>query len=136
MTDVTPTPDSTPTEVEVAQSDKPARNGVGIAGLVLVILSFVAPIAIIIVGLVLSNNYSTSNSTGTGGLVVGAIIAVVAAGIVAIVLDAFGIILGIVSLFRTGKSKVVGVVAIVLGLIPAAASFGIFSFFGNAFTGN
>ena len=134
MTDVTPDP--TPTEAEVAQTDKPTRNGVGIAGLVLVILSFVAPIAIIIVGLVVSNNYSNNHSTGAGGLVVGAIIAVVAAGIVAIILDSFGIILGIVSLFRAGKSKVVGIVAIVLGLIPAAASFGIFSFFGNAFTGN
>ena len=134
MTDVTPAAEPAPTEIEVAA--KPTRNGVGIAGLVLVILSFVAPIAIIIVGLVVSNNYSNNHSTGAGGLVVGAIIAVVAAGIVAIILDSFGIILGIVSLFRAGKSKVVGIVAIVLGLIPAAASFGIFSFFGHAFTGN
>jgi hypothetical protein len=134
MTDVTPAPEPAPAEVDL--HEKPARNGVGIAGLVLVILSFVAPIAIIIIGLAVSNNYSNNNSTGTGGLVIGAIIAVVAAGIVAIILDAFGIILGIVSLFRTGKSKVVGIVAIVLGLIPAAASFGIFSFFGNAFTGS
>ena len=135
MTDVTPAEEPTPTEVEVAQNDKPARNGVGIAGLVLVILSFIAPIAIVIIGLVVSNNYSNNNSTGTGGLVIGAIIAIVVAGIVAIVLDGFGIILGIVSLFRAGKSKVVGIVAIVLGLIPAAASFGVFSLFGNAFSG-
>jgi len=134
MTDVTPSAsEPTPTEIEVA--DKPARNGVGIAGLVLVILSFLAPIAIVIVGFVTSNNVSESRDYGVGGIVIGVVIAIVVAAIVALVLDALGIILGIVSLFREGKSKVVGIVAIVLGLIPAAASFGVFSLFGNAFSG-
>ena len=132
MTDVTPAAsEPTPTEIEVA--DKPARNGVGIAGLVLVILSFLAPIAIVIVGFVTSNNVSESRDYGVGGIVIGVVIAIVVAAIVALVLDALGIILGIVSLFREGKSKVVGIVAIVLGLVPIVASVGIFSVFGAVF---
>lgn len=133
MTDVTPAEESSPTDLEM--HEKPARNGVGIAGLVLVILSFVAPIAIIVIGLVVSNNYANSRDYGTGGLVIGAIITLVVAAIVAIALDAFGIILGVVSLFRAGKTKVVGIVAIVLGLIPAAVSIGIFSIFGAVLNG-
>ena len=133
MTDVTPAAsEPTPTEIEVA--DKPARNGVGIAGLVLVILSFLAPIAIVIVGFVTSNNVAESRDYGVGGILIGAVIAIVVAAIVAVVLDAVGIILGIVSLFREGRSKVVGIVAIVLGLVPIIASVGIFSVFGAVFS--
>ena len=133
MTDVTPAA-SEPTPTEIVIADKPARNGVGIAGLVLVILSFLAPVAIVIVGFVTSNNVAESRDYGVGGILIGAVIAIVVAAIVAVVLDAVGIILGIVSLFRDGKSKVVGIVAIVLGLVPIIASVGIFSVFGAVFS--
>ena len=134
MTDISPASDQ-PAEIVVEETEQtPAKrpaNGTAIWALVLVILSYLAPIAIIIVGLVVANNYGAEQGN-VGGYVIGGAIAIIIAAIVAIGLDFFGLILGIVALFRKNRGKVLAIVAIVLGLIPLVVSIGVFTVFGSA----
>jgi len=134
MTDISPASDQ-PAEIVVEDTEQtPAKrpaNGTAIWALVLVILSYLAPIAIVIVGLVVANNYGAEQGV-VGGYVIGGAIAIIIAAIVAIGLDFFGLILGIVALFRKNRGKVLAIVAIVLGLIPLVVSIGVFTVFGSA----
>ena len=137
MTDISPAPEQ-PAEIVVDEAEetpeKRPANGTAIWALVLVILSYLAPIAIVIVGLVVANNYGAEQGN-VGGYVIGGAIAIIIAAIVAIGLDFFGLILGVVALFRKNRGKVLAIVAIVLGLIPLAVSIGIFGVFGSAIGG-
>ena len=134
MTDISPASDQ-PAEIVVEETaEVPAKrpaNGTAIWALVLVILSYLAPIAIVIVGLVVANNYGAEQGN-VGGYVIGGAIAIIIAAIVAIGLDFFGLILGVVAVFRKNRGKVLAIVAIVLGLIPLVVSIGVFTVFGSA----
>ena len=119
------------TSTEIVAPEKRPANGTAIAALIFVILSYVAPIAIVIVGVAIANDY-VPNESALPDVFVGGFIALFVGAIVAILLDFFGLILGVVALFRKNRGKVLAVVAIVLGLIPLGVSIGLFALFGSS----
>jgi hypothetical protein len=111
---------------------KKLRNRLGLVGLILVLISFVVPIIVLIVGIVIiatDPNPPVGDNIGWAGI--GAVLFMWAGAAAISPLAVAGGILGIVSLFRQGRSKVAGIIAIVLGLpygltflatLPAAIS--------------
>lgn len=100
----------------VATVPKPARNSVGIAALVVVLVAILLPGILGIVGFIatLLGPQQTQDTVGwgvLGGLIIAAA-GLGAAGPIALI----GVTLGIVALLREGRSKVAAIIAIVLGV--------------------
>ena len=112
MSDVTPAPDHN--DEIVIEEERRRVNGTGLTALIIVILSFVAPIVIALVG----SDAARNGSQGNGEVIIGILFALASAALVAVSLDVVGIIVGIVSLFRKNRGKLLGLIAILLGLIP------------------
>jgi hypothetical protein len=108
-----------------APIQKPARNRLGIAALVVVLVAIVAPIVVGIVGVVDAANAPMQNASSGGWAVLGGF-AIALIGVCLIApLAIIGVVLAIISLTRKDRGKVAGVVAIVLGILPSLAVFGI-----------
>jgi len=112
MSDVTPAPDHN--DEIVIEEERRRVNGTGLTALIIVILSFVAPIVIALVG----SDAARYGSQGGGEAIIGILFALASAALVAVSLDVVGIIVGIVSLFRKNRGKLLGLIAIFLGLVP------------------
>src|SRR5690606_5901619 len=103
-------------------------NGTGLTALILIILSILAPIAIVIVGNVMARD----NGQSTGTVIVSTAIAVFVASAVSIALVFFGIVVGIFALFRRNRGKVLAFIAIGLGLVPVVVVTMFALVFGDA----
>ena len=101
------------------------RNKLGIAALILVLVAIVAPVVAGIVGIVAAATEGAQTPDSGGWAVLGgfvfAAIGVCILSPVAIV----GVVLAVVSLTRHGQRKGLGVAALVLGILPALAVFGL-----------
>lgn len=117
-------PETLPADTAPQASAAPGRNVLGIIGLILVLLAVAAPI----VGFI----YVQVNGGWPGERLSGGLsgFAQLSGFFFAIVVSSFasfpaivGVILGIVSLTRTGRRKLQGILAIALGAIPSLAIF-------------
>lgn len=107
-------------------------NRVGLIGLLLVILALLAPFGFLIAGIAtIANDVNSAVGDNAGWAAIGAIAFMLFGAAVSAPVALAGAIVGIVSLFRQGFGKVLGVVAIVLGapyglifvlLLPTAIS--------------
>ena len=113
----------------VAPAQQPA-NGTAIAALIFVILSYVAPIVIVIVGVVAASDY-VSNESPLPSVFVGIFTALIVGVVVSIALDFVGIGLGVIALFRKNRGKVLASIALAVAFVPLAASVGVFALFGE-----
>lgn len=94
------------------------RNGIGILALVLVLITVIVPfIAFIVV--FISALVEGAEGGDPGYAAVGAFFVTAVGSAFIAPLAILGIILGIVSLFRKGRPKVQGVLAIIFGIVPA-----------------
>jgi len=131
---MTVTPEPAPVAAPVAYAP-PARklpNRLGLVGLILVLVSFVVPIIVLVIGIVvIANDPNPPVGDDIGWAGIGALLFMWAGAAAISPLAVAGAILGIISLFRQGRSKVAGIIAIVLGLpygltflatLPAAIS--------------
>jgi hypothetical protein len=100
----------------------PTRNKLGIAALVLVLITVVLPIIAFIV-VVIAATIEDAEGGGLGYAILGAFFFVPVAASLIAPLAILGILLGIVSLFLKGRRKLQGVLAIVLGIAPALTVF-------------
>jgi len=100
------------------------RNRVGIAALILVLVAIALPIIVFIVFLIASLGAGARGDdvgwAGLGGFFI-AVASITFVSPIAIV----GVVLGIVALFRHGQRKPQAILAIVFGIAPALAVFGI-----------
>ena len=119
------------TSADVAAPVRQPANGTAIAALIFVVLSYVAPLMIVIVGVIIADDY-VPNESALPTVFVGGIIALVIGAVVAIGLDFVGIVLGVIALFRKNRGKVLAIVSIALGLIPLVVSVGVFALFGSS----
>lgn len=103
----------------------PARNRLGIVALVIVLFVIVAPIVAGIVGVVAAASAPAQNASSGGWAVLGGFVFALIGVAILSPLAILGVVLGAVSLTRQGKRKVQGIVAIVLGIVPALAVFGL-----------
>lgn len=105
--------------VPVVPAAKPARNGVGIAALVVVLAAILLPGLLGLVGFIatITGPQQTQDTAGwgvLGGLVIAGL-GLGIAGPVAVI----GVILAIVALLRKGRGKVAAIIALILG-VPLA----------------
>jgi hypothetical protein len=102
----------------------PTRNKLGIAALILVLVTYALPIIGFIV-FVIASIIEGAEGDDIGYAVLGAFF--VTAGLSAVIapIAILGIVLGVISLFRHGQRKVQGILAIVLGIVPAAFVIGL-----------
>lgn len=112
MSDVTSAPDHS--DEIVIEEERRRVNGTGLAALVIVILSFVAPVAIGFGGAVLVQR----EAVGLGESFIGIVLSFAIALLVAVVLAVIGIVIAIISLFRKNRGKVLGITSLVLGIVP------------------
>jgi hypothetical protein len=98
-----------------ATLERPARNRLGLAGLILVVIAVFVPVIAFAVVSVIAVTEGPQTADGAGwGVLAGVFsggLGFGLAGPIALV----GTVLGIVSLFRAGQGKALGIVAIVLG---------------------
>lgn len=97
----------------------PTRNKLGIAALVLVLITVALPIIGFVVFLIAAS-LEGAEGDSFGYAVIGAIFFIPVASALIAPIAILGIVLGIVSLFRAGRRKVQGVLAIIFGIVPAA----------------
>ena len=115
---------TTPPAVAPVARSQPSR--LGRIGLILVVLAIVAPIIGLIYVSLAGAWPGESPSSELGGYTwLSAIFFGLLVGMFAAPIAIAGVVLGIVSLTRRGVSKLAGILAIVLGIIP---SLGIFNF--------
>ena len=124
---MTATPEPTATAAAPGRSIR-----LGLIGLLLVVLAYVIPIVVLIVGIVViatDPNPPVGDDIGWAGL--GALVFMLFGYALASPIAIIGAVVGIVSLVRTDQRKALGIVAIVLGLpygiiglilLPAALS--------------
>ena len=92
-------------------------NRVGLVGLLLVILALLAPFGFLIGGIAtIANDVNSAVGDNAGWAAIGAIAFMLFGAAVSAPVALVGAIVGIVSLFRRGHGKVLGIVAIVLGV--------------------
>jgi hypothetical protein len=103
----------------------PTRNKLGIVALILVIVAIAAPIIAGIVGTVAAATAPAQNASSGGWAVLGGFVFILIGACILSPIAIVGVVLGAVSLSRHGQRKVQGIVAIVLGIVPALAVFGI-----------
>jgi hypothetical protein len=96
----------------------PTRNKLGIAALILVLVTYALPVIGFIV-FVIAASIEGAEGDDLGYAVVGAFFAVIAP------IAILGVVLAVISLFRHGQRKVQGILAIVLGIVPAAFVIGL-----------
>jgi len=108
---------------EIVIAEKKPLNKTGLTALIVVILGYLAPVAIIIIGVVSISNGVTSGSSPTAGIVSG-LAFFLGAAVAALILAGIGVIIAIVSFFRKNRGRVLGIVALVLGLLPGIAGVG------------
>lgn len=100
----------------------PTRNKLGIAALVLVLITVALPIIAFIV-VVIAATIEGAEGGGLGYAILGAIFFVPVASSLIAPIAILGIVLGIISLFLKGRRKLQGVLAIVLGIAPSLTAF-------------
>lgn len=110
----------TATEAAPARPDDVRRrNGLGIAALVVVLVAIAAPLLTWIVAAVVGSVQSSSVDDAVWvGVIGGGFVALGLASLLAPV-AVIGVALGVASLFRRGRAKAPGVVAVVLGIVPS-----------------
>lgn len=96
----------------------PTPNKLGRIALVLVLITLALPIIGFIV-FVIAAAIEGAEGDSFGYAVIGAIFTVPVASAFIAPIAIVGVVLGIISLFRKGQRKVQGVLAIILGLVPA-----------------
>ncbi len=96
----------------------PERNRLGIVALVLVLITLALSIVGFIV-FVIGAAIEGAEGDNLGYAILGAIFFIPVASAFIAPIAILGIVLGIVSLFRTGQRKLQGVLAIILGIVPA-----------------
>jgi len=99
-----------------------ARNKLGIAALILVLIT----IALAVVGfivVVIAASIEGAEGDNLGYAILGAIFFVPVASSLIAPIAILGVVLGIISLFLRGKRKAQGVLAIVLGILPSLQIF-------------
>lgn len=102
----------------------PTRNRLGIAALIMVLVTIALPIVGFIV-FVIASIIEGAEGDNIGYAVIGAFfLTAVAASLIAPI-AILGVVLGIASLFRTGQRKLQGVLAIILGIVPSLMIFGL-----------
>lgn len=95
------------------------RNGLGIAGLVLVLVAIGAPLVLwLVVGIVAAIGGGDLDQLVWEGGIGGGILAIGLASLLAPV-AVVGVALGIASLFRRDRAKTAGILAICLGILPS-----------------
>lgn len=95
------------------------RNGLGIAGLVLVLVAIAAPLLLwIVVGIVGTVGAADAGTAIWEGGFGGAVLALGLASLLAPV-AVVGVALGIASLFRRDRGRTAGILAICLGVLPS-----------------
>lgn len=102
----------------------PTRNKLGIAALIIVLVTYALPIIVLIVAFVAAL-IEGAEGDNVGWSAIGAFIIAAGAASLLAPIAILGIVLGIISLFRTGQRKVQGVLAIVLGIVPALFILGL-----------
>ncbi|MGV8884709.1 MAG: hypothetical protein ACOH1T_03850 [Microbacteriaceae bacterium] len=104
-----------PDPTEIVIEEKRRVNGTGLTALIIVIVSFIAPIVIAIVGV----NAARDSSRTTGEFILATVIVLATAAVAAIAVDVVGIVVGVVALFRKNRGRVLAFSAIILGIVPA-----------------
>jgi hypothetical protein len=102
----------------------PTRNRLGIAALILVLITIALPVVALIVGFIAAL-VEGAEGDDVGWSAIGAFIIAGAVSSLIAPVAILGIVLGIISLFRPGQRKVQGVLAIVLGIVPALFILGL-----------
>jgi hypothetical protein len=105
----------------MAQADAPpvpARNGIGITALVLVLITIALPIIGFIV-FVIAASVEGAEGDDLGYAILGGFFFIPVASSFIAPIAILGIVLGIISLFRRGRRKVQGILAIIFGIVPA-----------------
>lgn len=122
MTEPASAPASAPAVTPVIPTA--ARNRLGITALILVLVTIAVPIVAFIV-FVIAAVVEGAEGDDVGYAVIGAFILTAGVSSVLATIAILGIVLGIVSLFRAGQRKLQGILAIVLGIVPAAFIVGL-----------
>jgi hypothetical protein len=105
----------------MAQADPPpvpARNGIGITALVLVLITIALPIICFVV-VFIAALVEGAEGGDPGWAAVGAFFFTAVASAFIAPIAILGIVLGIISLFRRGRRKLQGILAIIFGIVPA-----------------
>ena len=118
-----PVANTAPEPGEIVIAEKRPLNRTGLTALIIVILGYLAPVAIIIIGVVSISNGANSGSSVASGVVSG-LAYFLGAAVVALILAGIGVVVAIISFFRRERGKVLGIVALVLGLLPGIAGVG------------
>jgi hypothetical protein len=100
------------------------RNKLGIAALVLVLITLALPI-VGFIAFVIGAVAEGAEGDNLGYDIIGAFFLTAAATSVIAPIAIVGVVLGIVSLFRAGKRKLQGILAIVLGVVPSLLILGL-----------
>jgi len=108
---------------EIVIAEKKPLNKTGLLALIVVILGYLAPVVIVIIGVVTISNGANSGSSTTAGIVSG-LAFFLGAAVAALILAGIGVVIAIVSFFRKERGKVLGIVALILGLLPGIAGIG------------
>ncbi|MEO5921673.1 MAG: hypothetical protein ABIQ01_11085 [Pseudolysinimonas sp.] len=102
----------------------PARNRLGVAALVLVLVTLAVPIIVFIV-FVVGSIVAGAQGDAIGYAALGAFFVAGGASAIVAPVAILGVVLGIVAVLQKGKRKLQGVLAIVLGIAPALFVFGL-----------
>ncbi len=97
----------------------PERNKLGIAALVLVLITVALPIVGFIV-FVIAASIEGAEGDNLGYAILGAFFFIPVASALIAPIAIVGVVLGIVSLFLKGRRKLQGILAIILGLVPSS----------------
>jgi hypothetical protein len=102
----------------------PTRNKLGIAALVVVLVTIALPLVVLIVAFIAAL-IEGAEGDNVGWSAIGAFIIAAGASSLLAPIAILGIVLGIISLFRAGQRKLQGVLTIVLGIVPALFILGL-----------
>jgi hypothetical protein len=105
-----------------AVAPTPARNRLGIAALVLVLITIALPILGSIV-FVIAASIEGAEGDNLGYAILAAFFFIPVASAFIAPIAILGVLLGIISLFRRGQRKVQGILAIILGIYPSVLIF-------------
>jgi hypothetical protein len=100
------------------------RNRLGIAALILVLIAIALPVLTFVVTSIAAGVSGGGGDAVGWGVLGGFVFAAVAVALVSPI-AIIGVVLGIIAVTRPGLHKVQGIVAIVVGVVPALAVFGI-----------
>lgn len=118
MTEPVPTPAMAPVV------PTPTRNRLGIAALVMVLITIALPIVGVIVAFI-GALIEGAEGDNIAWAAIGAFLITAAASSLIAPLAMLGVVLGIVSLFLRGRRKLQGILAIVFGIVPSLFILGL-----------